>query len=90
MNVRLLLKDEMESVDSFVRKMALRMWGKFEKYWSDFSPIMAIAAVMDPRYKFQLVSFVYAKLYDSNASFEVSCLKDKLFELFNSYVTSSI
>uniref|UniRef100_A0A803LPP1 hAT-like transposase RNase-H fold domain-containing protein n=2 Tax=Chenopodium quinoa TaxID=63459 RepID=A0A803LPP1_CHEQI len=58
MRVRLLLKDEIESVDSFVRKMALRMWGKFEKYWSDFSPIMAIATIMDPRFKFQLLIMV--------------------------------
>uniref|UniRef100_A0A803MTZ2 Transposase n=1 Tax=Chenopodium quinoa TaxID=63459 RepID=A0A803MTZ2_CHEQI len=89
MKVRLLLKDEMENVDSFVRKMALRMWGKFEKYWSDFSPIMAIAAIMDPRFKFQFVSFSYAKVYGSNASFEVSSLKEKLFEMFDAYVSSS-
>ncbi|KAL2906112.1 Zinc finger BED domain-containing protein RICESLEEPER 2 [Bienertia sinuspersici] len=55
LKVRLLLKEEMESDDAFLKRMAIRMWGKLEKYWAEFSTIMAIAAILDPRYKFQLV-----------------------------------
>ncbi|KNA13143.1 hypothetical protein SOVF_119460 [Spinacia oleracea] len=83
LKVRLLLKDEIESGDLFVRKIATRMWGKFEKYWSEFSPIMAITAIMYPRYKFQLVDFSYNIIYGSAGSFEVSCLKNKEFDSFS-------
>ena len=46
--IRLLLKDEMGSADKFMKSMSERMYGKFEKYWSEFSTIMAIAIVFDP------------------------------------------
>ncbi|OMO69819.1 hypothetical protein COLO4_28915 [Corchorus olitorius] len=40
--------------------MAARMFTKFEKYWSDFSIILAIACIVDPRYKeFDLEEALY-------------------------------
>ncbi|OMP11587.1 hypothetical protein COLO4_03751 [Corchorus olitorius] len=47
--------------------MAVRMFTKFEKYWKDFSIILAIACVLDPRYKLSYVEWVYKKLYGANS-----------------------
>jgi hypothetical protein len=36
--------------------MAIQMLSKFEKYWLQFSTVLAIAVVLDPRYKLLGVS----------------------------------
>lgn len=50
--------------------MADRMYVKFEKYQAEFSTIMAIATVLDPRYKFQIVKWGYEKMYGAGYKFE--------------------
>jgi len=50
--IRLMLKEELEDSDAFMRNMTSKMFTKFEKYWADFSTIMDIAGILDPRYKF--------------------------------------
>jgi hypothetical protein len=45
------LKEEVESEDEYNRLMATQMLSKFEKYWLEFSVVLALAAVLDPRYK---------------------------------------
>ncbi|XP_038983217.1 zinc finger BED domain-containing protein RICESLEEPER 2-like [Phoenix dactylifera] len=43
----------------FVVRMTRRMNEKFEKYWGDCNLLMAIGAVLDPRYKMQLIVFCF-------------------------------
>ncbi|KAL6511262.1 hypothetical protein OROHE_020486 [Orobanche hederae] len=78
------LRQNSDSPDEYIKKMALKMLPKFEKYWSDFSLILTIAVVFDPRYKLQFVDFFYNKLYGSN-SCQFLLVKDKLFSLFGVY-----
>jgi hypothetical protein len=37
--------------DLVIKTMADRMMLKFEKYWDDYSVVLAIEAVLDPRIK---------------------------------------
>ncbi|XP_048496186.1 zinc finger BED domain-containing protein RICESLEEPER 2-like [Beta vulgaris subsp. vulgaris] len=55
LRVRLLLKNEMGSSDLCMQRMASKMNEKFGKYWSEFSTFMAVAVVLDPRFKLQCV-----------------------------------
>ena len=84
--VRLVLKEEMESSDSFMRNMAMKMFGKFKKYWSEFSTIMAIATILDPRYKYKFAEWAYKKVYGDRYGIE---LKEKLFALYGEYTKNS-
>ncbi|KAK2658237.1 hypothetical protein Ddye_004770 [Dipteronia dyeriana] len=68
--------------------MSNQMYNKFHKYWSDFSIILAIAIILDPRYKMEFVMFVYERLYGAESK-QLEEVKEKLFALFNKYVTSS-
>ena len=88
LKVRLLLKDQMVSNDRFLKTMAIRMFEKFEKYWSEFSTIMAIAVVFDPRYKFQVIDWAFKKVYEDRAEVELELFKGKLFQLFDEYSSS--
>ncbi|XP_023765094.1 zinc finger BED domain-containing protein RICESLEEPER 2-like [Lactuca sativa] len=58
---RVLLHKEKYSHARFMKNMATRMYAKFEKYWAEFSTVMAIVVVLDPRYKFQMVEWGYEK-----------------------------
>jgi hypothetical protein len=83
------LKEEVESEDEYKRSMATQMISKFEKYWSKFSVVLAIAIVLDPRYKLQLINFCYMKLYGVTDSREFLHVREKLFSLFMEYSGSS-
>ncbi|KAK9733188.1 hypothetical protein RND81_04G049900 [Saponaria officinalis] len=87
LRVRLLLKEEMGSRDNFIKSMAARMFVKFDKYWSTFSTIMAITVIFDPRYKFNVVDWAYKKFFGELYTLELDIFKDKLFELYNEYVS---
>ena len=87
--VRILLKEEMEKGDGFMKGMATRMYGKFEKYWAEFSTIMAIATILDPRYKFQFADWAFKRIYGVDHVIQLSLLKDKLVCLFDEYSKSA-
>ena len=42
------MRGALEGEDEYLKNIALQMLGKFQKYWSDFSPILSIALVFDP------------------------------------------
>ncbi|KAL2905224.1 Zinc finger BED domain-containing protein RICESLEEPER 4 [Bienertia sinuspersici] len=42
--------------------MAYAMLEKFEKYWGDYSTLLAIVIVLDPRYMMVLVRLAFSKL----------------------------
>ncbi|KAJ8629482.1 hypothetical protein MRB53_022805 [Persea americana] len=78
------LKDAMKNDDSFMRRMATQMNAKFDKYWLDFSLILAVAVILDPRYKLQFVDWAYKNIYGVD-SYEFKRVKDILQSLFESY-----
>ncbi|KAK2646274.1 hypothetical protein Ddye_021469 [Dipteronia dyeriana] len=84
----LILMQNLVSDDPFFKAISNQMYTKFHKYWSDFSTILAIAIILDPRYKMEFVMFVYERLYDAESK-QLEEVKGKLFALFNEYVTSS-
>ena len=79
------LKESVESEDVYLRNMGSQMTVKFEKYWSEFSLILAIAVVVDPRYKLQFVDWCYKKIYGVGNSVQFLHVKDKLFSIFDEY-----
>jgi len=86
--VKLVLKEEMEKGYGFMKSMATRMSAKFEKYWAEFSTIMAISTILDPRYKFQFAEWAYKRDYGDSYEIELPLLKYKLFCLLDEYTKS--
>ena len=58
---------------------------KFQNYRSKFNVTLAIACILDPRYKLQRVEFYYRKIYDKDYSVPFGKVKDKLNKLFDEY-----
>ncbi|XP_059436902.1 E3 ubiquitin-protein ligase UPL3-like [Corylus avellana] len=57
------LKEDIVSGDEHKSLMATQMLSKFEKYWLDFSEVLVVAVILDPRYKLHLVNYYYTKIY---------------------------
>ncbi|CAO1948759.1 unnamed protein product [Urochloa humidicola] len=73
-----------------VEEMSIKMKDKFNKYWSDVHGLMAVAAVLDPRYKLQLLNALFLKIHglESVAMEAVSKVRDLLYNLVLEYQDS--
>ena len=67
-----------------MKTIAEQMWVKFEKYWADFSLLLAIAVVFDPRYNYAFLEFSYKNLYGVDSP-QLEVVKTALFGLFKEY-----
>ncbi|GAA0171204.1 hypothetical protein LIER_25294 [Lithospermum erythrorhizon] len=74
------------SDDPFISSLTKSMQGKFDTYWKSCCFILAIAVVMDPRFKMKLVEFSFQKIYgDEKAPEYVKTVDEGLHELFLEY-----
>ncbi|KAL2937168.1 Zinc finger BED domain-containing protein RICESLEEPER 2 [Bienertia sinuspersici] len=85
---KLLVIGNNHEVDS-ITKMASVILEKFEKYWGDYSMLLVIAIVLNPRYKIVLMRSAFSKLYVSvEAEARVKEIYDALVEMYKFYDTS--
>lgn len=84
--IECLLIQYADSEDEFLKDMAKNMKNKFDKYWENYSVVLSFAAMMDPRYKFQLIKYCFEHLDPQNGSWKANQVKDKLYDLFAEYV----
>ena len=70
--------------------VAKEMHEKFDKYWKDCSLVLAIAVVMDPRFKMKFVEFAFSKLYGEDASRYIKVVDDGIHALYDEYITQPI
>lgn len=75
------------SEDPFVSNLTKTMQEKIEKYWKGCSLVLAIAVVMDPRFKMKLVEFSFSKIYGEEAPTYIKIVDDGIHELFHEYLT---
>ncbi|XP_026398884.1 zinc finger BED domain-containing protein RICESLEEPER 2-like [Papaver somniferum] len=89
--VQVLLKKESRNDIEFIRNMVKEMQAKFDSYWKELSPILAMAVVLDPRSKMNFVKFTYSKLYPEVRELEreVNKVRSNMTTLFNEYYTLS-
>ncbi|KAG6384336.1 hypothetical protein SASPL_155856 [Salvia splendens] len=89
-NIAQLLEMNSRSHDEVVRSMSLLMKSKFEKYWEDYSDILFMGAVFDPRMKLKLVEYCYSTLDPLSSQDKVKRLKMKLYTLYDEYQKKSV
>lgn len=74
------------SEDSFVSSLIRPLYERFERYWENCCLVLAVAVIMDPRYKKQFVDFTFSKIYGENAETWIRIVDDGLHELFLEYM----
>ncbi|XP_028090266.1 zinc finger BED domain-containing protein RICESLEEPER 1-like [Camellia sinensis] len=85
--IKEILNEKSVDDNDYIKAMALKMKRKFDKYWGECNLLMAIAAVLDPRFKLMLVQFCFPEIYpEAEATRNISMVRDALYELYNEYV----
>ncbi|XP_051127597.1 zinc finger BED domain-containing protein RICESLEEPER 2-like [Andrographis paniculata] len=83
------IKELPNEKSTHIRSMALRMEEKFDKYWGDSNVLISLGAILDPRYKKELIGFVFSIIYGKDeASIYVGDIKKILYDLYDEYVMS--
>ncbi|XP_072066972.1 zinc finger BED domain-containing protein DAYSLEEPER-like [Arachis hypogaea] len=65
--------------------MVQPMKAKFNKYWSDYSIILSLGAILDPRMKFHVLEYCLNKVDPCTANEKLTTIKKKLYLLFEAY-----
>ncbi|XP_077223994.1 zinc finger BED domain-containing protein RICESLEEPER 2-like [Tasmannia lanceolata] len=75
--------------DVSINQMATKIQSKFDKYWRECNVMLAIAVVLDPRYKLKYLSFMYHLIYATDdAESQVSLVKYETFKIYDEYVSA--
>ncbi|KAK6919665.1 hAT-like transposase, RNase-H fold [Dillenia turbinata] len=88
-DIHLRLNEWCKDSDAFVKTLALKMKSKFDGYWNRCSLALAVAAILDPRFKMKLVEYYYPQIYGSNAQHHIDDVSDTLKALYNEHAIGS-
>ena len=75
--------------DEVVCEMVASMKVKFNKYWDEYSDILAIAAVLDPRMKFKVLEYCYHSLDPASCKSKMDYIRKKIVKLYGVYKKKS-
>ncbi|KAL6137940.1 hypothetical protein ACLB2K_063229 [Fragaria x ananassa] len=78
--IKLAISKWLQSDFSEVVEMAKKMEEKFEKYWGVIGTI-AIATILDPRYKLKLIEFYFKQVYPRRVALKVERVKKFAYDL---------
>jgi hypothetical protein len=85
-DIRLSIIKWSTSDDPLIKKMSEEMKTKFEKYWKDVHGLMAVATVLDPRYKLHMLQALFGSLYGYEyANREVERIRNLMVDLLEEY-----
>nr|GMD48446.1 zinc finger BED domain-containing protein RICESLEEPER 2-like [Ipomoea batatas] len=82
-----MLKDNLHNEDVLICDMCKKMFEKFDKYWSEYSIVLAFGAIFDPRIKLVTLEHLYEELENDTIKVQdmISRVKAKLNKLFSAY-----
>ncbi|CAK9164895.1 unnamed protein product [Ilex paraguariensis] len=88
--IQLELTHAATSQDPFISSLIKPLQERFDKYWKDCNLILAIAVVMDPRFKMKLVEFSFSRIYGEDAETWIKVVNEGVHELFLEYIVLSL
>ncbi|EOA38838.1 hypothetical protein CARUB_v10011179mg [Capsella rubella] len=71
--------------DPDVRSLANTMREKFDQYWRGCFLVLAVAVVLDPRFKMHLIEFTFNKTYGADAKKWTKTVDDAVHDLYLNY-----
>ncbi|XP_061355000.1 zinc finger BED domain-containing protein RICESLEEPER 2-like [Gastrolobium bilobum] len=89
--VKIVIDKAAEDSSDFMRGMTRFMKEKFDKYWGECNLLMAIASILDPRCKLEMVSLCFPLIYKSDFDAKVNIEKvcQALEDIYNDYLQES-
>ncbi|WVZ75364.1 hypothetical protein U9M48_023422 [Paspalum notatum var. saurae] len=87
--IYLAIKKWQTSDNPIIEEMSAAMKEKFMKYWADVHGLMAVATVLDPRYKMKFLYAMYSQIYGPDGMHrEIMKVRDLLADLVKEYQSS--
>ncbi|KAM1714689.1 hypothetical protein ACFX12_025264 [Malus domestica] len=74
------------SDDPFVSYLIRPLYEKFDKYWENCCLVLAIAVIMDPRFKMKHVESTFSEIYGENAETWIRIVDGGIHDLFLEYM----
>lgn len=87
--IKLLLIGWHNHTDPTISNMAKSMTAKFDKYWKKSNTALAVANVLDPRYKRKVVEYYLMKLDKDSYQLELEKFNNVLRKMYQCYVVST-
>ncbi|KAJ4729064.1 Zinc finger BED domain-containing protein [Melia azedarach] len=88
-DIHLQLIEWCKNPDEFVCSLALKMRSKFDEYWDKCNLGLAVAAMLDPRFKMKLMEYYYPLLYGGSASELIDDVFECIKTLYNEHSLGS-
>ncbi|KAK2635200.1 hypothetical protein Ddye_029992 [Dipteronia dyeriana] len=86
----LLMSEWLISRHDEIRLIASNAIAKFQKYWNVINPMVAVATVLDPRFKMTVLEFYFPQPYgDDDSSLEMENVRKLCYALVNEYQLKS-
>ncbi|XP_068498276.1 zinc finger BED domain-containing protein RICESLEEPER 2-like [Phaseolus vulgaris] len=85
--IQCLLMKNVKDEDVLIKNMAKLMIVKFEKYWDEYSVVIAFGATLDPRMKLETLGFCFEKIDSLTWELKLEKIKEKIYKLFAEYST---
>ncbi|XP_009123725.2 zinc finger BED domain-containing protein RICESLEEPER 2-like [Brassica rapa] len=89
-NIELLLRKYADCDDEDLRLMARRMQIEFTKYWDDYSIVLAMGAMLDPRFKTQILKKAFDRLDPTTSEKKVKVIVQNLKDLYEEYTSKLV
>ena len=87
--IRISISEWLGSNNDKIRIMAKKMLEKYDKYWSVVNELMAVATVLDPRYKMKLVEYYFPMLYGVDCEHRIGSVRNYCYDLVKEYQLKS-
>nr|GMC74799.1 zinc finger BED domain-containing protein RICESLEEPER 1-like [Ipomoea batatas] len=88
-NIHLQLIEWCQNSDDFIHSLALKMKSRFDEYWKKCSLALAIAAILDPRFKLKLVEYYYPQIYGDESKKCIDTVSDCMKALYTGHAIYS-
>ncbi|XP_061365859.1 zinc finger BED domain-containing protein RICESLEEPER 2-like [Gastrolobium bilobum] len=86
--IECILNENLYNDDYTLSDMSLRMKEKFDKYWKEYSTVLAFGAILDPRLKLVSLDFCYTKIDPFTSQNKVKNIREKFEKLYEEYASN--
>ncbi|KAL4559519.1 hypothetical protein LXL04_031659 [Taraxacum kok-saghyz] len=83
--MKLLFHRKTPTPSKLMIKFHNNMLGKFDQYWSLIHGVLAIATILDPRFKMKLIEYYFPQIYGDESPREVERIRKLTYDLVKEY-----
>ena len=83
--IEILLTSNLKNEDLLIQNMCYRMKEKFDKYWSEYSVVLAFGTIFYPTKKLNFLKNTYSKLGSYGYGEKLERVRKALYKLFEEY-----